>query len=82
MQWFLVAMLLFPETMRKAQAELDSVLGADGKTVPSFTYMTELPYCAALVKEVFRWRPAAPGGFPHYSDVEDEYKGYTVSSAT
>ncbi|OCH90315.1 cytochrome P450 [Obba rivulosa] len=81
-QWFLMAMLLFPETMRKAQVELDRVLGADGKTIPSFSHMTELPYCAALVKEVFRWHPAAPGGFPHYSDVEDEYKGYTINAKT
>jgi len=25
-----------------------------------------------------RWAPAAPGGFPHYSDADDEYKGYKV----
>ncbi|EMD33484.1 hypothetical protein CERSUDRAFT_118063 [Gelatoporia subvermispora B] len=80
--WFLMAMLLYPDTMRKAHAELDRVLGSDGKTMPNFTHMGELPYCAALVKEVFRWRPAAPGGFPHYSDVEDEYKGRTIKAKT
>ncbi|KAG6908995.1 hypothetical protein DXG01_002484 [Tephrocybe rancida] len=77
--WFLLAMILFPETMQKAQAEIDRVLGTDGHTLPTFTDLEKLPYCVALTKEVFRWMPAAPGGFPHYSDDEDTYKGYTVA---
>ncbi|KAG6852717.1 hypothetical protein C0991_009627, partial [Blastosporella zonata] len=74
--WFMMAMILFPDTMHKAHAELDLVLGADGETMPTFEHLERLPYCVALTKEVFRWMPAAPGGFPHYSDAEDEYKGY------
>ncbi|KAG6911402.1 hypothetical protein DXG01_016499 [Tephrocybe rancida] len=77
--WFLMAMILFPETMDKAQAEIDHVLGTDGHTLPTFNDLEKLPYCVALTKEVFRWMPAAPGGFPHYSDEEDTYKGYTVA---
>lgn len=26
--------------------------------------------------------PAAPGGFPHYSDEDDEYKGYKINGKT
>ena len=26
--------------------------------------------------------PAAPGGFPHYSDAEDCYKGYKIKAKT
>lgn len=26
--------------------------------------------------------PAAPGGFPHYSDQEDNYKGYKLEAKT
>lgn len=81
-QWFLMAMLLYPDTMRKAQGELDAILGADGKTLPCFANMKDLPYCTALVKEVFRWSPVAPGGFPHYSDTDDEYKGYLIKAKT
>ncbi|KAG6860942.1 hypothetical protein C0995_005772 [Termitomyces sp. Mi166 len=80
--WFLMAMILFPESMHKAHAELDAVLGADGQTMPTFEHLEHLPYCVALTKEVFRWMPAAPGGFPHYSDAEDEYKGYTIKANT
>lgn len=64
--------------MRKAQAEIDAVLGPDGEIMPSFQHLNALPYTVALTKEVFRWMPAAPGGFPHYSDEDDEYKGFKV----
>ncbi|KAG6829029.1 hypothetical protein H0H87_012834 [Tephrocybe sp. NHM501043] len=80
--WFLMAMILFPEVLHKAHAEIDAVVGADGETVPSFEHLDQLPYCVALTKEVFRWMPAAPGGFPHFSDEEDEYKGYRIKANT
>jgi cytochrome P450 len=76
--WFFMAMILYPETMRKAQAEIDAIVGSDGETMPSFQHLKALPYTVALTKEVFRWMPAAPGGFPHYSDEDDEYKGFQV----
>ena len=77
-QWFFVAALLFPEALLKAQAELDAVLGSDGTTIPSFGHIDQLPYCVAFTKEIFRFFPAAPGGFPHYSDADDDYDGVKV----
>ncbi|KAF9262833.1 cytochrome P450 [Marasmius fiardii PR-910] len=78
MQWFIMAMVLYPDTMRKARAELDSILGSDGSCMPGFSHFGLLPYCAALVKEVFRWGTAAPGGFPHLSDAADIPKNTMV----
>jgi hypothetical protein len=52
--WFLAAMLHYPATLKKAQAELDAVLGPEGYTAPSFQHLEQLTYCVALVKEVFR----------------------------
>ncbi|KAJ6549831.1 cytochrome P450 [Mycena capillaripes] len=60
----------------KAQQEIDSIFTPD--ILPVFTRIQDLPYCFALVKEVLRWAPTAPLGFPHYSDADDEYKGYKV----
>ncbi|KAJ7277947.1 cytochrome P450 [Mycena rebaudengoi] len=80
LQWFLMAMILFPATMRKAQAEIDTVF--DANTIPVFSRMNEMPYCFALVKEVFRWAPVGPGGFPHYTDEADIYQGYTIRKGT
>lgn len=49
--WFFVAMVLYPETMKTAQAELDALLGDTG-AMPSLSQMQDLPYCMALTKEV------------------------------
>ena len=54
MLWFVMAMVLFPHTMRRAQAEIDSVVGEDGGLMPGFANIDQLPYCVALTKELFR----------------------------
>jgi cytochrome P450 len=79
--WFIVAMILYPETQKQAQAEIDSFLGDTGD-MPSLSHMKNLPYCVALSKEVMRWMPVAPGAFPHYSDADDEYKGFHIPKHT
>ncbi|KAF5379770.1 hypothetical protein D9615_005723 [Tricholomella constricta] len=81
-QWFLIAMVLYPHTLKKAQEEIDAALGGDEETIPSFSMIRQLPYCAALVKEVFRWAPPAPACFPHYSEADDVYKGYVIKANT
>ncbi len=53
--WFILAVVLYPETLEKAQKEVDNVIGADGSTMPVFTNMDDLPYCFAFVKEVLRY---------------------------
>ena len=53
-------MLLHPETMRRAQQEIDTIVGR--MRLPTFADEPNLPYISALVKEVFRWRPVAPIG--------------------
>ena len=50
----------YPKVMRKAQAEVDRVVGRD--RLPSFADKPHLPYFRALVKEVLRWRPPGPMG--------------------
>jgi len=80
--WFFMAVIIYPETFKRAQEEIDRVVGADGSTMPTFKSMNDLPYCFALTKEIFRWMPSAPGGFPHYSDRDDEYNGYFIRGKT
>ena len=53
-------MLLYPETQKRAQEELDMIVGR--ARVPTFTDMANLPYVRAMVKEVVRWRPVTPLG--------------------
>ena len=51
---------MHPEVQRKAQAEIDRVVGND--RFPTLADQPDLPYTDALVKEVFRWNPVAPLG--------------------
>jgi cytochrome P450 len=53
-------MTLFPEVQKKAQAEIDAIVGTD--RLPSFADRDSLPYIEALVKEVLRWNVVAPTG--------------------
>jgi hypothetical protein len=55
-----LAMTLFPDVQKKAQAEIDAVVGAD--RLPSFADRESLPYTEALVKEVLRWNVVGPTG--------------------
>ncbi|KAJ6500677.1 cytochrome P450 [Mycena sanguinolenta] len=73
---FILAMTLYPTVMRTAQAELDEVVG-HGR-VPLSSDRPNLPYLDAIVKEVLRWRPAAPLGMPRRVMQDDWYQGYFI----
>ena len=60
---FVLAMLQFPDVLKKAQAELDRVVGRE--RLPNFSDNGKLPYIAAIVKEVLRWGALLPIGIPH-----------------
>lgn len=53
-------MLTHPGVQRKAQAELDSVIGTD--RLPTLKDRESLPFIDAILKETLRWMPAAPLG--------------------
>jgi cytochrome P450 len=55
-----LAMTLFPDVQKKAQDEIDAVVGPD--RLPSFADRNSLPYTEALVKEVLRWNVVVPTG--------------------
>jgi len=54
MKTFYAAMLLYPDSQKKAQSELDRILGG---RLPEFTDENDLPYIAALIKETLRYVP-------------------------
>ncbi|KZT56627.1 cytochrome P450, partial [Calocera cornea HHB12733] len=74
-----LALLLHPEVMQKAQADLDAVVG---DRMPTFEDKDRLPYISAIVKEVSRWRPAVPAGVPHAASNDFEYNGYVILRGT
>ncbi|CAI7676626.1 unnamed protein product [Penicillium discolor] len=72
---FFLAMAKFPDVQRRAQAELDLVVGS---RLPILNDRPNLPYVDALIKEVMRWHPIGPLGVAHMTTQEDEYNGYRI----
>ena len=73
-------MIAFPEVQRRAQVELDTVIGRD--RLPTFADVSHLPYVCAVIKEVLRWRPAVPIGVPHATIEDDWYEGMFIPKGT
>ncbi|KAF8145740.1 cytochrome P450 [Mycena galopus ATCC 62051] len=77
---FILAMLANPDAQKKAQLEIDSVVGRGN--LPDFSDKQAMPYVAALIKEVLRWGNVLPFGVPHVLTVEDEYRGYRLPAGS
>jgi cytochrome P450 len=80
MAWWMLAMVVYPESQKRAQAELDAVVGRD--RIPTFADYENLPYIRAMTKEALRWRPVGPVGLPHRSIEDDWYEGHFIPAGT
>lgn len=60
---FLLLMTRNPEAYKKAQQQIDAVVGSD--RTPQWKDFAELPEVNKLVKETMRMRPISPFAFPH-----------------
>jgi cytochrome P450 len=76
LMWWTLAMVAFPEVQRRAQAEIDVVVGR--ARLPTFADAPQLPYVRAVIKEVLRWRPAVERGLPHKATEDDCYEGMFI----
>ena len=68
-------MVHYPAVQAAAQAEIDRIIGTD--RLPVYKDRDLLPYLEALYKEVLRWHPVTPLGFPHALNTkeDDNYRG-------
>jgi cytochrome P450 len=73
---FFLAMTVFPEVQKKAQEELDRVIG--GKRLPNSADKGSLPYIEAVMKEAHRWHTVVPMSLPHVNKEEDSIHGYRI----
>ncbi|KAI9452371.1 cytochrome P450 [Lactarius psammicola] len=80
LQWWILAMLVYPAVQARAQAELDEVVGR--ARPPTFADVPFLPYIRAMVKETLRWSPVVPFGAPHASTADDWYEGMFIPKGT
>lgn len=73
---FVQAMVVTPDVQRKAQEEVDRVVGLG--RLPDMDDYPNLPYIRACVKESMRWMPTVILGIPHAALKEDTYMGYRI----
>jgi len=77
---FLYLIATHPQVQRKAQEEIDRVMGSSH--LPTFEDRKSLPYIDAIYREVLRWKPPLPVCVPHVLTEDDYYKGYFIPKGT
>ncbi|GME61140.1 putative cytochrome P450 [Neofusicoccum parvum] len=77
---WVAAMALFPQVQRKAQEEIDRVIGNDRP--PQDEDAINLPYVRQVVQELHRWFTVAPVGLPHAASEEINWRGFTIPKGT
>lgn len=74
---FIQAMILYPEVQRRAQQEIDNVVG--DQRLPTMDDEPDLPYILGCMKESLRWMPTTIlGAVPHAVTKDDTYMGYLI----
>ncbi|KAG6369345.1 Cytochrome P450 monooxygenase [Boletus reticuloceps] len=77
---FMLAMFVFPDVQKKAQAEIDRI--TSGNRMPDFGDRPSMIYLEATYREVLRWGRVAPLGLPHMTTGHDVYEGYFIPKDT
>ncbi|KAF5310107.1 hypothetical protein D9619_010511 [Psilocybe cf. subviscida] len=73
---FMLAMMLNPGLLRRAQGEIDEVVGSD--RLPTFSDRENLPYIECIFKESLRWGVPVPLNLPHRLMEDDIYNGMFI----
>ncbi|EIM81797.1 cytochrome P450 [Stereum hirsutum FP-91666 SS1] len=77
---FMMAMALNPEKQKRAQAEVDNIVGSD--RMPAISDIAQMPYVNLVIKETLRWHPSLPLGIARRTDHDDFYEGYFIPKGT
>ncbi|XP_063959582.1 cytochrome P450 2U1-like isoform X1 [Lytechinus pictus] len=80
LMWAILLMASHPDTMKKVQAEIDSIIG-DHRS-PSMADREAMPLTMATILEIQRFRPVAPLGFPRFTSRDTVVKGYSIPKGT
>ncbi|KAL2510800.1 Cytochrome [Abeliophyllum distichum] len=80
LEWAFSQLLENPDILRRAQADIDTLLGKERLFDESD--VVELPYLRCIVNETLRLHPAAPLLSPHLSSDECTIGGFNVPCGT
>ncbi|KAL8058724.1 hypothetical protein ABFX02_03G038700 [Erythranthe guttata] len=80
MEWAMSSLLNNPETLTKAQNEIDSVVG--NSRLVEDSDLPKLPYLQGIINETLRMYPAGPMLVPHESSAHCIVEGHSVPRGT
>nr|XP_043618206.1 cytochrome P450 81Q32-like [Erigeron canadensis] len=80
LEWALALLLNNPRVLKKAQEEIDSIVGTDRLVEESD--LNNLPYLNCVVKETMRLYPVVPVLVPHESSEDCVVSGYDIPKGT
>ncbi|KAI0315784.1 cytochrome P450 [Amylostereum chailletii] len=80
LMWCILALVMHPEVQRRAQAEIDSIIGRD--RLPNHSDRTSLPYVDAVYREALRWNPVIPLGVTRSAMKSDMFQGHLIPEGT
>ncbi|KAN0084392.1 Cytochrome P450 [Tylopilus felleus] len=73
---FLLMTAMNPEVQKKAQAQIDAVVGRN--RLPMIEDRSSLPYIDAVLRETLRYTPIVPLSIPHAVVEDDVYGGFHI----
>ncbi|XP_043702381.1 cytochrome P450 81Q32-like [Telopea speciosissima] len=80
MEWAMSLLLNHPEVLKKAQVEIDTIVGQD--RLLNESDVANLPYLHCIINETLRLYPAGPLLIPHESSEECIVGGFTIPRGT
>uniref|UniRef100_A0A0W0G6J3 Putative cytochrome P450 n=1 Tax=Moniliophthora roreri TaxID=221103 RepID=A0A0W0G6J3_MONRR len=80
LRYLILLLVAFPEVQRKAQEEIDRVIGRN--RLPTAEDFKNLPYIQALIKETHRFHPVGPLAVPHATLTDETFRGYVIPKGT
>ncbi|XP_042143749.1 cytochrome P450 2C15-like [Ixodes scapularis] len=79
--WHLLNCADKPDSVQKRiQAEIDEVIGQERQ--PTWEDRHRMPFTAACVWEMHRWKPVSPLGIPRGAEEDTEIDGYFIPKGT
>ncbi|XP_078496972.1 cytochrome P450 2D15-like isoform X3 [Lissotriton helveticus] len=76
----LLYMMLYPDIQRRAQEEIDQVIGREGK--PTMDDRANMPYVNAVIHEIQRYSDITPLSVPHMTSRDTEVDGFFIPKGT
>ncbi|EOD43983.1 putative cytochrome p450 protein [Neofusicoccum parvum UCRNP2] len=77
---WVAAMATHPDVQRRAQAEIDRVVGPD--RLPADTDAASLPYVRQVIQETHRWLTAVPLGLVHATTTPLPWRSHVIPAGT